>query len=304
MAGTDEALTAWHDRLFLLLTFLADLDLQGTGITLDHSRASLTALEQVVLDRFVSVPQVAWPTRRTFVEGLAAYLGETLMRRAGGAWAWATTPAVDGFPDGVPLASADPALGLDPVSPVHLLQQAVRGRDGAQFTQVYDRWTQAVDDRTRTDPTWRPHKEPTAADRPDPESAPLRQWLSRQAAAFPAWVTAHAPDHPWDFQPASLADLATLVRRVTPTAQMLNAPANRDFREGAAWYLGETVRRCLGGRWNLNLRRSGERNFPYLEQIGPRRARLTPVVALEAELTEPGYLRRRWELASGHPWEG
>lgn len=83
MVDPDGPLTDWHNRLFLLLAFLNDRELAGAGVTLDYSRSSLVALERAVLDQFAHPAQVAWATRRTFVEGLTAYLGETLMRRVG-----------------------------------------------------------------------------------------------------------------------------------------------------------------------------------------------------------------------------
>lgn len=302
MVDPDGPLTDWHNRLFLLLAFLNDRELAGAGVTLDYSRSSLVALERVVLDQFAHPAQVAWATRRTFVEGLTAYLGETLMRRAGGAWAWREEPAAGGPRGGVPQVSADPALRLDLVSPLDLLREAVSVRDGERFTLTYDRWAHAVDDRMRVVPGWRPLKQPTAADPPgDPESAPLTAWLTRRAAAHLDWAAAYAPERSWAFTPDSLSALEALVRRITPTAEELNDPANREFREGAAWYLGETARRAFAGQWNLNLRRSGERNFPYVEKLGSRGARLTPVIVLEAALKEPGHLAHRWQLISGRP---
>lgn len=262
------------------------------------------AVERVVLDSFVDPGQVAWPTRRTFVEGLAAYIGETLMRKAGGAWTWTSEPAVFGFPDGTPRGSADPALRLDPVSPVHRLREAVAVRDGERFTQGVRPWGA----RGRRAVAYRPGvASGQGVDRGRRPGGPGVGATGRVVVTtgrrLSDWVAAYAPDRAWDFTPASLRVLEELVRRVTPTVEELNDPAKLAFREGAAWYLGETVRRDLGGRWNLNLRRSDDRNFPYVERLGPRNARLTPEVALEAELKRPGYLRYRYERASGPPLE-
>ncbi len=299
-ANCDDSLADWLDRLFLTLMFLWDFELDGTGTTLDYSRSSLVALERVVVDEFTHPAQLTWATRRTFVEGLMAYLGETLMRRAGGVWGWRTLGRP---PGGVPQVSADPVLGLDPVSPFDLLTRAVSVRDGQRFTSTYDQWARAVDDRLRIHPAWCPHKEPTAADPRDPQPGPLTTWLTRRAAAHPDWVAAFAPGGLWDFSPRSLWALEELARRVTPTTEELHHVTNREFREGAAWYLGETVRRAFSGRWNVNPRRRGERSFPYVEKLGARGARLTPVVVLEVALTKPGHLAHRWELIAGRPME-
>jgi len=276
MVDTDTALTAWHERLFAVLMVLEDIELRGTGFVFDYSRESLADLERRVGEA---------PGRLTLVEGAAAYLGEALMRVAGGAWAW-SAEAADGFPDGVPLATADPALGLDPVSPVTVVRQ------GGGFVEVYDRWAEAVRERRQADDGWRPVKEPTEVDDPDPGSVPLTEWLSERAAAAEEWARTFAPDEDWDFSPDSLTRLQALVRRVTPRKEDLKDPANRVFRDGAAWYLGEVLRRHVGGRWNYNADSTGDDSQPYLEALGPRRHISMPVVALRIALRRDGYLRQ------------
>ncbi|MEV6326082.1 hypothetical protein AB0M45_33720 [Nocardia sp. NPDC051787] len=299
MASTDEPLSQWHEQLFFVLMLLQDLELKGAGFASDYSGDSLVALEREFLQRYTSSEQIAWPTRRTLTEGLAAYLGETLMRAAGGAWAWSTEQDIDGFSVGVPLITADSTLTVEPISPLRLLRDAAEVRDGQRFTAVYDRWSCAADEKKRADPTWKPVKEHTTADRPDPESIPLADWLTRRSGSFQDWADTYAPDTTWDFTPASLASLEELVRRVAPTEEMLFDHVNRDFLGGAVWYLGETMRRGLGGRWNWNLHKRGNRKFPYVEKLGPRGVRTcTPHLVIDAALEKPGYLTYRYELAA------
>ncbi|MEV0366734.1 hypothetical protein [Nocardia fusca] len=299
MAGADEPLSEWHERLFFVLMLLEDLELKGAGFAFDYSGGSLAALEREFLKRYVAPEQIAWPTRRTLTEGFVAYLGETLMRAAGGAWAWSTEPDIDGFGVDVPLVTADATLAVEPISPIRLLREVAEVRDGERFTVAHDRWACAVDEKKRADPSWRPVKEHTTVDRPDPESIPLAEWLSRRGGSFQSWVDNYAPDTTWNFTPASIALLEELVRRVTPTEKMLLDHANRDFLEGAIWYLGETMRRGLGGRWNWNLRKRGKRNFPYVEKLGSRGdRRCSPYTIIEAALDRPGYLTYHYELAA------
>jgi hypothetical protein len=217
------------------------------------------------------------------------------MRLAGGSWDWLADADPEGFPDGVPLVRPDAALDLDPVSPVQLVTDAVRSGDGEQFTALHRAWERAVERTEQARPSWHPRKEPTALDSPHPASDHLAGWLARRRAGFPAWVASYAPDGTWDFSPGSLPALEELVRRRAATRAELHDPANRDFRDGAAWYLGEVMHRGMGGRWNYDDRLSGEQNFEYVEELGPWGSASTPVVSLERALRQPGYLRAHYD---------
>ncbi|MEV0650785.1 hypothetical protein AB0I28_36575 [Phytomonospora sp. NPDC050363] len=289
MAATGP-LGGWHEQLFFVLMVLEDMELRDTGFPFDYSRESLAELEKHLVGALGDAGQLSLTRHRALVEGTVAYLGEALMRVAGGAWAWSETP-VEGFPGGAPIVTADPALGLEPVTPVLLLRRAFEVRDAARFTEAHDRLLGAVEEKKRADPSWRPAKEPTDADQPDPDSAPLARWLADRAAAFGDWTAAYSPDGNWDFSPDSLTRLQELVRRETPTKEELKDPANRVFRDGAAWYLGEVLRRNVGGRWNLNPDLGGD-DQPYLEALGPARHKSLPVVALRISLRRDGYLRQ------------
>jgi hypothetical protein len=288
MAGVEGRLAAWLDTIYFNVLRLTDVELPD--LRLDYSVESLRGLERSVLDRFGEPGDVSFFEERLFLDGVAAYLGESMMRLAGGSWDWIPGDDPEGFPDGIPLVRPDLAVGLDPVSPVHLVQEAVRSGDGERFTALYRDWERAVERAKQTQPSWRPRKEPTALDSPEPTSERLAGWLARRGEAFPGWVATYAPDSAWDFSPGSLPALQDLVRRVTPTRAALHDPANRDFVDGAAWYLGEVMRRGMGGRWNSN-----DGDLPYVEQLGPWDSTSIPMIALENALERPGYLKSHYD---------
>jgi hypothetical protein len=274
---------------------LTDVELADVDVRLDYTAASLPAVERLVLDRFEIVDDVSFGEERPFLDGVTAYLGETLMRVAGGAWAWrAEGLDVEAFPRGVPEVRTDPALGLAPLVPVHLVSEAVRVRDGARFAALHDEWERAVRRLARTRPGWTPTKERTVLDPVPPTTDHLSTWLERQAAAFPDWVATHAPDGRWDFSADSLDALETVLRRVAADQEALDGPALRGFRDVAAWYHGEVMRRGLGGRWTFNERRRG-RSLEYVADVGPWNSTCTPVVALENSYARPGYLRWQYD---------
>jgi hypothetical protein len=287
MAGAEGPLAVWLDTIYFKI--LRHIDVELPDLHLDYSVESLRGLESSVLDRFGEPGDVSFFEERLFLEGVVAYLGESLMRLAGGSWGWTAGDNPEGFPGGMPLVRPDPVVGLDPVSPVHLVQEAVGSGDGERFTALYRDWEGAVDRAKRASPSRRPHKEPTTLDSPEPPDQ-LAGWLARHDQAFPDWVAAYAPDGAWDFSPGSLPALQELVRRLAPTRAELHDPANRDFVEGAAWYLGEVMGRGMGGRWNSN-----DRDFPYVEKLGPWDSTSIPMIALENALDRPGYLSAHYD---------
>ncbi len=156
---------AWLEDLPLTVGHLEDFELEDhDDLELDYSPASLDGLEQVVLDRFGVPDDAAFLDERGLTFGVAAYLGEALLRVAGGVWDWAASDDPVGFPDGVPIVRADPELGLPPVSPVAVIQEAVTAEDGRRFIALHGEWQQAVEDAQRARPGWIPHKEPTILD--------------------------------------------------------------------------------------------------------------------------------------------
>ncbi|GLZ78112.1 hypothetical protein Afil01_29190 [Actinorhabdospora filicis] len=281
MPESEKARRAWVDGVYWTLMVLEDSELPAGGPKLDYSAESLKAVEALLLDRVDTPTALLAPGNQALIRGVTAYLGETLMRLAGGRWEWDGEEA---------LVGADPATGLEPVSPEDVVLEAVRVRDGRRLAAVHSAWADAVADTSRTDPRWKPVKEPTGADSPDPGSTALTRWLARQEAGFPHWARTYAPDDLWDWSRDSLPRLEEVARRIAASAGELNAPGNREFRDGAAWYLGEVLRRGAGGRWNFNDRRRSANNHPYLEHLGPNDHKSWPVVALGLCLEDPGYL--------------
>lgn len=290
---TRDPLRSWYDRIYFLLLGLQDIDLKGSGVRLDYSRRSLVELEHELLKRFAAPQDLVRPAGGEFVAGLTAYIGESLMRAAGGQWVWGRTGSAPGGADG-PVASADPVLELTPVAPIDLLIDAVTGRSGDRLTETYDRWAHAVEVHRHGNPSWQPEKQRTMADPPAEETEALRIWLEEQEAGFPAWVADFGAGSVWDFDPASLPTVEEVLRTFVPVRAELAEPEHRRLRDGAAWYVGETFRRRLGGRW-IKLRQAGNRNFPLIKGLGVRQSfQLTPVLALEGALETPGYLSARF----------
>lgn len=287
--SSDDALAAWVHQSFFRVMMLEEWGIHDDDdVDLDSSGNSLRGLEELLLGYFDTPDHIyfdgldAADAEPVSVEGIAGYLGETLIRLVAGSWDWA--PA-ERFPDGVPLVRPPAVLGLDPVSPVHLMRDAVRIRDGEQFTAVFQSWEHAVEEAKAGKPSW---WHPGQSDR-------LVEWLTRRSVAFTEWVSTYAPNGNWDYSPDSLPALEELVRRVTPTAAELHDVAHRDFRDGAAWYQGEVMRRGLGGRWYHVDGVQDDRNFEYLDDVGPWGSISTPVLSLEAVFDEPGFLNAHYD---------
>jgi hypothetical protein len=133
------------------------------------------------------------------------------------------------------------------------------------------------------------------ADPTPQDSDHLSAWLEQREAAFPAWVATYGPDVTWDFSPDSLPQLEQVLRQVVGSEEALYDTANREFRDGAAWYFGEVMRRGLGGHWAYDARFDKDRNFEYLDGVGPTKSMSRPVIFLEVALTESGELRRHYD---------
>ncbi|MGA8114842.1 MAG: hypothetical protein WCA46_14345 [Actinocatenispora sp.] len=295
MSSADNPLEEWHQQIFFRLMYLQDVALADvdTEVDLDYTVESLRAVEREVVERFGAVGETPVLPDWSFVEGVATYLGETLMRLAGGAWAWAAEGASEHPADGRPVVGADPALKLDPVAPIQLVMAAAEIGDGERFTAVYREWERAVARMVRARPDWEPVKERTMADPPPQDSDRLGAWLTQREVAFPAWAATYGADVTWDFSPNSLPGLEEVLRRVAPSEEALHDPAHREFRDGASWYLGEVMRRGMGGHWMYD-DLEGEHNYPYLDGLGPWESSSTPVHALEATLGEPGFLHEHF----------
>lgn len=252
-------------------------------VDLDFSADSLAELERYALRWFEAPEDVHEDEDSEWVfEGLAGYLGEVMLRLAGGGW---RAPSVEQ----VPLIEADEALGLAPLSPADLVLTALRSRAGDELRRAYADWDGAVRAYRGSHPSWAPTKRLTPGVDPyqpgESETAHLTQWLAQREQAFAHWAAAYGAGISWDFSARSLEELGSLVLRVTPTPAGFDAPANRELFAGAEWYTGETWRRVKGGRW---IYRHGDPDVnmfdghPYVEQAGEDGMAAVPYHALAA----------------------
>jgi hypothetical protein len=255
---TTESFEEWTRLAPMRAQLLSDDDLPR-DLPLDHTAESMRRLESVLLDRFPDQLALLHAADGELVLGVAAYLGDTLIRAGHGSW----VPDPDGDPA---LVRPAPALDLPAVSPFQMITDAVERRDGCRFVSVFEQWARAA----AATPEAAPPRRPTKLDR----------WLATREAAFGEWVTAYAPGGECDFSPGSLDAIERLARGMTPPPE--------SFRDGAVWYVGEVFRRALGGRWTPGFEHT------YLREVGPRKAVVVPAVALELALEQPGRLRRRY----------
>ncbi|MDX3310078.1 hypothetical protein P1S61_13465 [Streptomyces sp. ME08-AFT2] len=227
-------------------------DILDEDFPFDFGTASLAGLEAHLLAEYRSAdekPDLDFrPTRCA-----AVYLGEVLLDVAGGRWGWQPRGAT-GSSAGRPVVHPDPALGLAPVSPLALVARAVRTRTGSVFTEEAARLAEAVAGLRRREPDWAPAvvPRPGQADRTAGADHPeLLRWLAVRSREFARWANDAGPagddGRHWDFSPASLDVLETVLReRFDGGAGLLGAKSGA-FVQGAVWYLGEVVRRARDG---------------------------------------------------------
>lgn len=118
--AAQDPLKAWLLESHFRVMMLEEWGLRADdGVVTDYSGESLRGLETFVLGYF-STPDAVYfdgaditdpDTEAISVEGLAAYLGDTLLGLVGGRWEWVAD---------APLVRPPAVLGLDPVSPVRL----------------------------------------------------------------------------------------------------------------------------------------------------------------------------------------
>ena len=288
--------TAWLEEMNPRLAHLQDFQLPDT-FRFDYSSTSLPVLEAIILERFGDADSVR--AARTgpgpgdrFIEGVEAYLGEALLRVAGGSWSRDHGQAVLNF---------DQQLDAPPLSPMDLViretrtpnRDRVRRRTGRSRTRgdatpldlpglgASKRYTPGVD---RTEP---------------PPSDYLDNWLARHAQSFPGWAGAHAMAGPWDFSPESLDALEGLLRTTLPPTGEFVSPQEKALADQATWYVGEVMIRTKGGRWFYNPGDPDPYNpvvgRPHVRQDTPVSSLAVPILAIRGMLRtpEPGVLRAR-----------
>ncbi|BBZ67151.1 MAG: hypothetical protein U0R77_07290 [Mycolicibacterium insubricum] len=148
-----------------------------------------------------------------------------------------------GTPAGIPVVLPDAALGLAPVSPVHLLLAGVTDRDTDLWRDTYQELAGFVAGYATAHPEWAPKQTdtPTVGEGfSTPGPSPVRTaWLATWQNEFPAWARRYPGE--WDFTAESMDQLDEMVLgRFTDVAELAD-PANRDSVEGACWYLGEAL---------------------------------------------------------------
>jgi hypothetical protein len=232
----DVRLTRWLESAGLSLVHLKVYEEPG-GFAMDFSAGSLARVGEIVVDR--AEPPATEPG---LAQAAAAYLGEVLLRTAGGGWTWA---------DDRPAIEADPVLDLPREYPTDLVDRAIQEGDDSLFVDAYERWERASARYRAEHPGWSPTKRHTPGiDPAQPRSADaeyLATWLAERERVFPEWAARHAAHGPWDFSVDSLDRLEDLL--ATLTVEELQEPAQRELVDGAVWYVGETLRRIRGGEW-------------------------------------------------------
>lgn len=225
--------TEWQDSLHRWRASIAGhiASLLPLGIELDMSLESVRRLDEIAPG-----PQ--------FDNGLAAYLGETLLRTAGGRWHWYSQPiACSAFTE-----IADVPL-LD------LIRLARKWRDSRTFSRVYEAWQEAARSST-------PVRQPTPGLDPAPAPTDLEKWMTQGEESFPRWVSEYGVGPTWDFSYESLKELGEIVLATTPTCDQLVHPANRFFTAGAVWYFGESLHRSKPGKWSFQPSGQGAYDTP------------------------------------------
>ncbi|MGW4719967.1 hypothetical protein [Nocardia sp. NPDC004260] len=281
----DEEPEPWIFRLPDAVFFLQEVLARQERLQLDFSPGSLAGLERY-LARFETPAEFRdFEDAEWIVEGAAGYVGETLLRLAGGGWAEQERPEL--FV--VPPIHADPALGLEPVNPLDLVDAATLGGD--PLRRQYAAWAEVVAAHRAAHPGWSPGKERTPVLDPmvytADEREHLAKWLVEWERAFPAWARRYGTGVDWDFSRASVEALGRLV--------LAADPADDGFRDGAGWYAGEAMRRAHGGVWLYRRGDPEQSDYlgrPYLEERPDGGRHTLPFLAIRliAEERDPGIL--------------
>lgn len=313
---TDEgdALGRWLEELSPTLDGLRDFQVPE-DFPFDFTPDSLVPLEGLLLDRAPDGARPA-PGEDSLLDGMAGYVGETLLRLAGGAWVWDHTSRR-------PVVQSDPALDPNPAldrstfSPYGLIGEALRVGDGSVLSTAAGQLQTLVDQRRAEDPDWEPAKEHTpGVDSPvlttvrqDPW---LVEWLSNRETAFGRWVDTYGDQlGPWDFTPGSLDQLESVMLDRVGSVDALGAAEQADLVDGAVWYVGEVALRHGGAVWRYapvgsdpEAAELAESNpwvgRPYVWQNKPEGKAAIPYGELRATVRArtPGTLRQRFDLFS------
>jgi hypothetical protein len=228
----------------------------GAGQQWDFSPESLDALATVILQHCPAGTNLLdAPVTADFIDGVVWYFGETLRRAKPSHWSYSgsltdrpgrestgltisTNLPHDGQPIAVFLVQdinrvVQPTAYLDP-SPI----------DPGALRSSHKWWaTSAIRERIEQSQKRREQlKRRSGRKKPDEEV--LASWLAARHNGFAEWTAQFAAEAEWNFSIDSLDTLETLVRqRASGPEELLEDKDNADFLEGAAWYLGEALRR-------------------------------------------------------------
>ncbi|WP_292988403.1 hypothetical protein [Mycobacterium sp.] len=191
-----------------------------------------------------------------FVDGVVYYFGETLHRAKASHWSFSaevsaatghqlaglsisTNHSLDGFP-----------LAVYLVQDINGVVKPMSWRDPPpaskpdRLRRSYDSWVIAAM-RTRVEnPRKRREQTKRKSGRKKSDGEVLARWLATRNDEFDSWADRFGNSAKWDFSVGSLDMLEALIRQQAPGPEdLLEDKSRADFLDGAAWYLGETVRR-------------------------------------------------------------
>jgi hypothetical protein len=297
------ALNDWLRRMAPRLGRLQDI-LLPADFPFDYSDRSLQLLESELLNRYGGAAELRANRERDFAEAVVRYIGESLMRAAGGRWLWNDDPSETN--------SMRTLVQLDlegpPVSPLELIETAVDRRTGRVLEELYRALQGRVADRRSKHPGWKPTKQPTPGVdlTPQPKSEYLEAWLASGRREFRRWISDDAAGS-MDFSRASVERLEErlLDQRHQGPLELTDIP---DHIQAAAWYFGEILLRAVGGEWRYHpgLPDSPEvfvgRPFVLLQvggmELGEESEPVDPLIAIKVLISrgERGFLTQTFDM--------
>lgn len=236
----DELFREWLEAMHPRLARFEDV-LMPREWPADHSRESLAALEQHLLDRWPDRAAFAQEQDTDFVDGATRYIGETFLRVGGGGWSVGHDPEHPS--SGRALVRLD-TLDRTPISPLNLMTAALARRTGQVLTTVWDGQSERITERRAGEPAgWQPRREPVPGivTEARPGSPELDGWVGSVAGRIGelrARAGASTAER-LDLSPDSLAVLEELVL----------ADGDATIKPAAVAYLGEVALRAAGGDW-------------------------------------------------------
>jgi hypothetical protein len=238
----------------------------GAGHTWDFSAESLDVLGSIVLAHTPSGTKfLDGPEGQRFHEGAVWYFGETVLRTKPSYWRhYVTATCEDSRLSalGVWTNLVHDGSGLA-VHPVREFNEMLLGPgwvqpwqpDPTMLRRTLEQW-RSSHARTRVkDALKRREQARRKSSRRLSDDEYLVRWLSERESAWPTWVQRFGGDLDWDFGPDSLGSLERTIRSVADgPEELLENPQHAEFFDGAAWYLGEVLRRAdpTPCRWNFD----------------------------------------------------